>query len=440
MADPRTGWAADERALRSTEVPGYHPPQQHRSVETTRRMLGAGWDAMAAHPTEPLRLEEVLEGAATSASSFYARFDGVEVLVEVAGLLALDADRGRPASGDPMTPAAATAALFAPVLDPRHLPREVLAIGLWSDPFLTAHHRQRTTALQALAARVTDGLDGLDDLDDRAPSAYGRTLTWVHLVAALSDQAWSVGRLAADGAVLVHLADHAGVLAEVVLRPSPAAVDRALRVADLPRPSLARRAIIGRSDRGAQALGELRSAVHRALVEQPRELVPGDVARSVHRSRSAFFDAFGTTGAALADLARAEQVARIPTELFRPRLGLDDAELVAHLVRRVRAWQDHQGITGRRLLQAAARHPELAAEVVGQVLDSVELLTGWYQDRFDLPLPLVRLVFLLILTAEQHQVVWGPRPAPVTGPDAVAALLAPVLAGVGTSGGSPGPA
>ncbi len=71
------------------------------------------------------------------------------------------------------------------------------------------------------------------------------------------------------------------------------------------------------------------------------------------------------------------------------------------------------------------------------MLDSVELLTGWYQDRFDLPLPLVRLVFLLILTAEQHQVVWGPRPAVVTGPDAVAPLFAPVVAGAPTSGQPP---
>ncbi len=80
---------------------GYHPPQQHRSVETTRRMLGAAWEAMAAHPAEPLRLEEVLAGADTSASSFYARFDGVEVLVEVAGLLALEAEPGRRRAGDP---------------------------------------------------------------------------------------------------------------------------------------------------------------------------------------------------------------------------------------------------------------------------------------------------------------------------------------------------
>jgi hypothetical protein len=199
---------------------------------------------------------------------------------------------------------------------------------------------------------------------------------------------------------------------------------------DLSLAPLARRAITGHSDRGAQALGELRGAVHRALIEQPRDLVPGDVARSVHRSRTAFFDAFGTTGAALADLARAEQVARIPTELFRPRAEVAPADLVAHLVHRVRAWQDHQGITGRRLLQAAARHPELAAEVVGQVLDSAELLTGWYEDFLDLPPPLVRLVFLLVLAAEQHQVVWGARPAAVMGPDALAALLAPVVVGV----------
>jgi hypothetical protein len=215
----------------------------------------------------------------------------------------------------------------------------------------------------------------------------------------------------------------------VLLAPSAEARRRAEQQAGGPPPRLARHPLTGHSDRGAQAIGELRAALREALVAEPRQLVPGDVARSVHRSRTAFFDAFGTTGSALADLARAEQVGRIPTELFRPRDDVAPPDLVAHLAHRVRAWQDHQGILGRRLLQVAARHPELAVEVVGQVLDSVELLTGWYGPVFDLPEPLVRAAFLLLLACEQHQVVWGPRPAAVTGPDAVAALLAPVLAG-----------
>ncbi|MEZ5177216.1 MAG: hypothetical protein R2746_02750 [Acidimicrobiales bacterium] len=125
----------------------------------------------------------------------------------------------------------------------------------------------------------------------------------------------------------------------------------------------------------------------------------------MHRSRTAFFDAFGTTGAALADLARTEQVGRALTELFRPRPDVGPPALVAHLAHRGRGRTTR--ITGRRLLQVAARHPELAAEVVGQVLDSVELLTGWYARCFDLPVPLVRVVFLLVLASEQHQVVWG---------------------------------
>lgn len=423
MAEGPAGPMAGERALRTIEVSGYHPPQQHRSVETTRRMVGAAWEAMARHPAEPLRLEEVLEGADTSASSFYSRFDRVEVLVEVAGLLVLEAAGAEGPDGSdlvPMRPSAATIEVFAPVLVPGALPREVLAAGLWSDPFVSAHHRHQTLQLQRLAVAVADG--GL---------SYGPALTWLHLVSALSDQAWSVGRLAVDGTVLEQLAEHASVLADVVLAPSPEAVRRSEELVDLPRPALARHAITGHSDRAAAALGELRSAVHRALVEQARDLVPGEVARSVHRSRTAFFDAFGTTGAALADLARAEQVARIPTELFRPRAGVGPADLVAHVARRVRAWQDHQGITGRRLLQAAAQHPELAAEVVGQLLDSVDLLAGWYESSFDLPAPLVRLVFLLVLAAEQHQVVWGARPAAVTGPEAVASLLAPVVVSAG---------
>ncbi|MBX3284295.1 MAG: hypothetical protein KF703_03045 [Actinobacteria bacterium] len=418
MADRRPGWGADEGALRVVAVDGYRSPQQHRSVETTRRMLGAAWDAMAAHPAEPLRLEEVLDGADTSASSFYARFDGIDTLVEVAGLLALDHDAVGTPPAYPVGPGAATEAVLASVLARGALPREVLAVGLWSEPFVAAHHRRRTAELRAAAVAVADG--GAD---------YGRSASWLHLVAALADQAGAIGRLVVADADLAALAGHVTGLAEVLLEPEATTDGRVAGVVDLDRPTVARPALAGHSDRGAQALGELRAALHRALLAEPRALVPGDVARSVHRSRTAFFDAFGTTGAALADLARTEQVGRVPTELFRPRPDVGPPALVAHLAHRVRAWQDHQGITGRRLLQVAARHPELAAEVVGQVLDSVELLTGWYARCFDLPVPLVRVVFLLVLASEQHQVVWGARPAALTGPDALARLLAPVVAG-----------
>ena len=151
------------------------------------------------------------------------------------------------------------------------------------------------------------------------------------------------------------------------------------------------------------------------------------IARSVHRSRTSFLDAFGSLGAALAEVARAEQVGRIPTQVLRPRVDVPPHDLVAHLASRLHSWQDHQGITGRRLLQMAADHTDLAQEIMGQVLNSAELLTGWYHPVFDLPEDHVRALFLLILAAEQHAVVWGSAPLVITGPQALDALLRPLL-------------
>ena len=77
---------------------------------------------------------------------------------------------------------------------------------------------------------------------------------------------------------------------------------------------------------------------------------------------------------------------------------------------------------------------ELAQEVLGQILDSVELLTGWYAPAFTLPEDHVRALFTLLIAAEQHQVVWGPQPVVVAGPRAVDALLGPVIRRPGAAG------
>lgn len=433
------GWEATEDELRALDVAGYHAPQQFRTVETTRKLVAAGWDLMAEHPTEPLRLEEVLARSATAASSFYARFDSVRSLVDAAGLLALGAEertvaehRLQPAASDrAQAVAAATTAVFAPITQPGQLPREVLASGLWSDGYTTARTRARSRALHQLAATVGDAPDssteGAGAEVQRGATGHLRTLTWLHLVSATVDVAWTSGSLVLDHAVLADLADRATLLGQRLLAPSPEVVGAAHDLDAGPPPRVARRPITGHSDRGAQAIAELRTATHQHLVAHGRDLSPADIAASVHRSRSAFFDAFGTTGAALADLARAEAVARIPTEVFRPRPDVGPQDLVVHLAHRIRAWQDQQGITGRRLLQAATVHRELAAEVVGQLLDSAELLTGWYAPVLDQSPTLTRLLFVVLLASEQHQVVWGNRPAVVAGPDALAALVSPVV-------------
>lgn len=438
------GWAASEDDLRDLVAPGYHSAQQFRAVETTRKLVAAAWDSMAAHPAEPLRLDEVLAVSGTSASSFYSRFDSVRALVTVCGLLAVavdDRDRSRtdevPSWSSPVdhdgAVAAATTELFAPITEPGRLPREVLATGPWDDALVEARSRVRSSELQRLAFRVADRVDEAVD-DGRT---FNRTLTWLHLVAASVDVAWAVGRLAVPQESLEALAPMFVVLGRRALVPSPAAIAAALEAeAPVPQLTSGRAPVSGRSDRGARAMAELRDATRDALVEHGRDVAAADIARSVHRSRSAFFDAFGTMGVALADLARAQQVARIPTELFRPRAEVGPPDLLPHLAHRITAWQDHQGIVGRRLLQSASDHPELAAEVAGQLLDSVELLTGWYAPMFDLSPSLVRVVFALLLMAEQHQVVWGRRPAVVAGPEAVRSLFAPVTVEA-TTGSAP---
>ncbi len=428
------GCDATDDELRALAVVGYHAPQQLRSIETTRRLLAAAWDEMAAHPAESLRLEEVLAASGTSASSFYSRFDSVRALVEFSGLVAEAVEERHRASGSPLGTslawepgapaiAVATAHTFAPIVVPGQLPREVLAAGMWSDAYVTARARGRSTCLQVLAMRTVN-----DTPDDDDPQLYARVLTWLHLASAVADQAWASAGGVLPASRLQDLATTTALLSEVLFCPSPSSTRRSrTMVGELPV-SLPRPPISSHSDRGARAIAELREATHQGLVQHGRDLSPGEIARSVHRSRSAFFDAFGTLGTALADLARAEQVGRIPTELFRPRPEIGPNELVPHVVRRVRAWQDHHGITGRRLLQAAPDHPELAVELIRQMLDSVELLASWYAPMFELPPMLTRLVFLAILASEQHHVVWGARPDVVVGPDAVGALLAPVMA------------
>lgn len=437
-SDPREGgnpgWAASEADLRLLEVEGYRSAQQLRTIDKTRALVAAGWDLMAAHPAEPLRLDEVLGATGASASTFYSRFDSVHALIEVAGLLSLTvADRARAAEAcrAPVgldrpggAVVAATRRTLAPLLEPGVLPREVLAAGAWSDAYATAHHRSRVACVQALARDLT--ADGAVEHPSGEP--YPRLLTWLHLTSALADQTWLIGGLTIDRRVFVEQAALVELLGRLVFAPDDAARRTAEDVGRAgieapPRPALA-----GHSDRSARAIAELRTATREHLVTHGRDLSIAAIAASVHRSRSAFFDAFGSLGAALADLARAEQTARIPTELFRPRPDVAPEHLVAHIARRIRAWQDHQGIVGRRLLQAAGDHPELAAEVAAQVLDSDELLTAWYASAFSVPPPLVRLLFLALLTSEQHQVLWGPVPPVVIGPEAVAALFAPIVA------------
>ena len=409
MVDP--GTAATEDDLRALVVDGYHAPQQYRTVETTRRLLAAGWQAMADDPTTPLRLEAVLARSGASASSFYSRFDGVDALVACLGLLAL---RRAPIEVGSLDGASRT--VVAPLAGTGHLPREVLAAGMWSDAYVEAQREARPAAIRRLAI----GAAGPD-------AEVRRLVTWLTLAEATAEQWWAVGGLVLGEDELAGLADELVRLGAQVVGGATRPVGGATTGGpQLDAPRVAPR-VGGASDRSAVALAELRTSTREALVQHGRDLSPADVARAVHRSRTAFFDAFGTVGAALADLARTEQSGRIPTQLFRPRADVGPDALVGHLVHRIRAWQDHQGIVGRRLLQAAGEHPELARELVGQVLASADLLAGWYAPAFALAPQEVRLLFVALLAAEQHQVVWGAQPDVILGPDALDALLGPVL-------------
>lgn len=338
------GWASTEDELRDLIAPGYHPAQQFRAIETTRKLVAAAWDAMADHPSEPLRLDEVLARSGTSASSFYSRFDSVSAVVSVCGLLAVGVNertRTQPeGAARRMLPvdhadavAAATTELFAPILEPGQLPREVLATGLWEEDVVVARTRACASVLQRLAFEVSDRADG----DPAASRAFNRTLTWLDLVAASVDVAWTVGRLVLPQESLDGLAPLAIALGQRTLAPTEANAITARSVTSRPpRFTTPRTPVAGLSDRGARAIAELRTATREVLVEHGRQVSAADIARSVHRSRSAFFDAFGTMGVALGDLARAQQVARIPTELFRPRADVGPQELLPHLAHRIR--------------------------------------------------------------------------------------------------------
>lgn len=435
------GREATDDELRRAGAHGYHAAQQRRSLDTTRSLMAAAWDLMAAHPDKPLRAAEVLDVSGASSSSLYGRFESMHALVEYAGLVALTVEERRrlarglagPSDGPPPAVlATATREVFSAALVPGRLPREVLAAGAWSDTYVGAYDRCRQVSVRELAGHVVLAMpaepSGVDP-----DGLYRRLLTWLHLACSAAHQLWAVGGAVLPERYLADLADeavqlggHLFVLDGVPGAPPPG-LDRE-RAPDLERPSMRRRRTAPtRSDRGERAVNELREALHRELLRQGRGLSPTAVTRSVHRSRTAFFDAFGSVGAALADLARAEQAGRVPTQVLRPRPDVGPDAVVAHVVGRLRAWQDHRGITGRRLLQAAPDHPELAEELLGQLFDSVELLTGWYASVFVLPENHVRGLFTLLLAAGQHEVVWGAQPDVVSGPAAVAALLDPVI-------------
>jgi AcrR family transcriptional regulator len=443
---PNPGREATDDELRRADAHGYHPAQQRRSLDTTRTLVTSAWDLMADHPGRPLRAAEVLAATGVSSSSFYGRFESLHALVEYAGLVAISVEERRRAEpdracGDAGPPeevlGAATREVFAPALVPGRLPREVLASGAWSEPYVDAYGRCRQLLIRDLAGRVVLAMptDATGELEP-ASASYPRLLTWLHLICSAAHQLWAVGGAVLPATYLSELADVAVHLGGHLFAPADVSGPERPDALDLPPPPTMRRrrVVPARSDRGERAARELRDALHRELLRQGRELSPTEVTRSVHRSRTSFFDAFGTVGSALADLARAEQIGRVPTQVLRPRSDVGPDAVVAHVIGRLRAWQDHHGITGRRLLQAAPDHPELAQEVLGQILDSVELLTGWYAPAFTLPEDHVRALFTLLIAAEQHQVVWGPQPVVVAGPRAVDALLGPVIRRPGAAG------
>ncbi len=418
------GHVATEDDLRDLVVEGYHPPQQFRTVETTSRIVVAAWELMATQPRTPLRVDDVLARSGIAGSSFYARFDGSDPLVEVCGLLALAAER-RAREGcvaPPATVTASTDELVAPLLDPGLLPREVLAVGAWSEAYVEARQRDAVAEVTWRAGAAMDGRGPDEPVD-----TYRRLVTWFQLTRAQVDILAALGPLALEAEALgvrtrLRVALGARLFGEPHLAGSTGTAAAGGGIAS------ERRAVRARSDRGAAAVAELRRATREVLIARGRALTPGEVAASVHRSRSAFFDAFGSVGAALADLARAEQLARIPTELFRPRADLRPDQLIAHLAHRLHAWQAHQGIAGRRLLQVAAEHPPLAVELLAQVEDSVSLLTGWYGTWLDLPEAEAHAAFGALLLLHQHAVVWG-TPAPAaTSAEALSLLFDPLVA------------
>ncbi|MBP7631278.1 MAG: hypothetical protein KA758_12555 [Acidimicrobiales bacterium] len=453
------GRDATDAEMLGSAVDGYHAARQQRSLATTRLLVTTAWDLMAEHPERPLRAADLLAVSGVSASSLYGRFESLHALVEHAGLIALAVQERRRAEqpdgwiAGHDTMGAVTRETFASVLEQGRLPREVLATGAWSDTYLAAFGRTSRILLRDLAAAASVLLPGHTADADRpilptggagpAPGAgtpghrrsapgvvgdpattYHRLLSWIHLSSAAADHLWAVIGTDRSTVDLQSLAEVAGHLGTRLFETADVSASTPhLVTAPVPRPPR----VTGATHLGARAFGELRIALHHEILTRGRHVSTEAIARSVHRSRTSFFDAFGSLGAALAEVARAEQVGRIPTQVLRPRVDVPPHDLVAHLASRLHSWQDHQGITGRRLLQMAADHTDLAQEIMGQVLNSAELLTGWYHPVFDLPEDHVRALFLLILAAEQHAVVWGSAPLVITGPQALDALLRPLL-------------
>jgi hypothetical protein len=357
----------------------------------------------------------------------------------VSGLLLLDLERRgrRPADDDPdpggphliesRSRAVASVAheLVGSIVPPCGVPREVLALGVWSDTYVEQRGAERTRWLRDLAGRLAmaEGVTG----DEDSTAAYGRALTLVHRLDALLEQTWMVAALVLPARTLDGVTEAIDLLIRLLFAPTDQEWELATSIPDMEHVPVERAALTGHSDRHAATVAELREATRLALVADGLDLQAGEIAASVHRSHAAFFDTFGSVGGALADLAAAQQVSRIPTRLFRPRADVGPQDLIEHLVWRINAWQDAQGLTGRRLHQIAGRDPEVAGLVVDQTRSSAELLLSWYGPMFRLPQPLTRLVLMALLTLPPHQVLWG-APAPVvTGASALAALLAPVM-------------
>lgn len=423
--------------LRGAAVDGYRPGEQLRSLRTTRRLLAALWSEMVGRPQHHVALHDVLAAGGASSSSFYERFENIESLVLLTGSLLLDLDARRrevaPPGCEPDAPcprgelvATATSELVESVLPPGGVPREVLATGVWNDDYVARRAVERAHRARHFALRVARA-DEPADPRAGGDRTYARALTYAHLVSALWEQAWMIGGLLLDPSWFERRVEHITLLGELLFDPRPELWERARVIEDTLDVRLAAPALEVRSARHLATVTELRDATRLALLEHGLALAPSEVAASVHRSPSAFFDTFGSVAGALADLATVHEIGVLPVVVFRPREAVGPADLVEHLAWRLRAWSDSRGLVGRRLLQAAGRHPAVAGVVHEQTMRSVELLVGWYAPMVALPPPLLRKVFFALLGLEHHQVLWGRLPDVVAGPAALGALLTPVL-------------
>jgi hypothetical protein len=425
------GWldAVSDGDLRLLRVHGYRPPQQSRTVETTRGLLRSAWAVMVGNPHEPVQLQHVLEHSGLSSSSFYARFDSLQVLVDVVGRMLLDARCGAELpSSLPLAGAVgpqqiidwATTEALGPLAQPTCLPREVLALGSWSEGYVSA----RRVARDAQLDEIADAVGARAAVPERDAARFR---SWLQLVSGVAEQAWAVAALVVDSDLLQLMADRFVLLGRVLFAPDPATWDRASELDDVLPDPIEPHPLRGHSDRHAVTVSQFRDATRHAIITDGLDFSVGDLAASVHRAPSAYFDTFGSVGLALADLAVAEQTCRIPTPVFRPRPDVPTAQLLAHLARRSQSWVAQQQPLNRRLLQLAGRHRELAAVLTDQLLRSSSMLTSWYTDRFVTPLALNRLVFIALVVNEQHQGVWGEAPPRTADADAVADLFSPLL-------------